>query len=386
MAAPGQSEALPSPSLGKCSGLIFTSKLIDIFLDHYSPLLYPDQADISKCQRSLEVFRDENLYLWVAYHNLCIAIEIACMRRADEMAQRSDFHFRLRDFESEISWAFRGFQKMPKYDEYKAQQENFQLECRFGHRHTAHKSQAHVIPTRALFTPRDRVWRGPDGTPGFSAVGAMRSVVKQFLQVCPALESDYQSGRFHAHVRRAVDVPDDEIRKAEIQHLVRTINWRNEQLNWADNIVQQLQLKRPYEQGVRTWFTQLWEAKHEAYLDRYDEARKALDENEVFGVLEVGSTCHGIVIPWARPQQYVAAAMALSSRDMFEIRVRICQVLELRHELVRRLIPEVMKDPEVQEDSKEFLKMLVKTSMGVHLDSADEDGHESSSRNRAYSV
>jgi hypothetical protein len=361
-ASAGPSESLPSPSLEQCSGLVFTSRLIDILCDEHSPLLQKDKAvDFSKCRRSMEPTLLIRSRVGAAYDDFCRAVEDVCIWRSDKMAKSSNFHFTPADFESEASWADRGFDAMVKYDEKRSQRENYRQECQFGHLYKAHDSKAHLEErpeTWALLGPTDL--SSTIGIPVFSKVNALRSVVTQFFEVCPGIWAKGESGIFRAITRVAMNQPDAEISDENLCTLVRAINWRNEQLNWADNIVQLLQLSLPYEQTVRTWYAQLWETKHQHCSERYRQAQLALTRAKIFEIPEMRSRHEEYGCTWYRTQKYVAAAVALSSTNQWEVSVRICQIVELHDTLVRGLVEDVIREPRVQATAEEFFRQMGK--------------------------
>jgi hypothetical protein len=183
--------------------------------------------------------------------------------------------------------------------------------------------------------------------------------VRDFLEVCPGIITESGAkGDFHKSIRAAMDLPDKNITEEKLHNIVRAINWRDEQLNFANNIVQLLKLKRPYDQAVRTWFAPLWETKHLHCSDRYQQAYKALVRAKIFEVPEVKSVRREYGYEWYRPREYVAASVALSSRDTWEVSVRVCQIVEVYEMMIRDLVEQVTREPGIQAMARAFYEKL----------------------------
>jgi hypothetical protein len=360
---PGGDTRLPSPSLERSSGIIFTTKLIDILCDQHSPFLQGDQdIDFSKCRRSLKPSGRKHPAAVDAYHDFRQAIVDTCIQRSDEMANKLQFHFTPSDFESEAAWTERNAAALVKYDEKRSQRENHEQECRFGHFNKAHNPKARLRPSQENRSSVGHLGErsGALASPTFSPINAVRSIVRDFVEVCPGISSEGTSGYFHKSIRAAVSQPDDGISPEMLCKIVRGINWRSEQLNWADNIVLLLQLKRPYNQEVRTWCSPLWETKHVHCSERYQMAQLHLTRAKIFEDPEMRSLHEDYGYEWHRPRKYVAAAVALSSRDAWEVSVRVCQIVELFDDIIRRLVEELIWEPSVRESAIALFRHLGK--------------------------
>jgi hypothetical protein len=131
--------------------------------------------------------------------------------------------------------------------------------------------------------------------------------------------------------------------------MVRYINWRNDQLDWADHIIQHLGLTLPSSQRIRTWFKTEWAHVHAKIYDRFEECYKAVLDAKVFEDPEPG-----LGPKWMRPQEYVAAALVLTCKGSQDLKSKISQVFEIKEHLIREQVEEVIRAAPVQEAAKTF--------------------------------
>jgi hypothetical protein len=107
--------------------------------------------------------------------------------------------------------------------------------------------------------------------------------------------------------------------------MVRYINWRNDQLDWADNIVRHQRLKLPSGQSIRTWYNPEWESINRNIHGSYEQCRDALQSANIFEDPE-----EGLGPEWLRPHDYVAAALALTCKGPSGLKIKISDIVELK--------------------------------------------------------
>ena len=101
---------------------------------------------------------------------------------------------------------------------------------------------------------------------------AVKSMAQSLLIACPRVDS---GDRFQRGLKIFVNAPNHGT-------MVRFINWRNDQLTWADNNIHYPQLKAPASQSIRTWFGQQWGAENRQHTEAYLRAQDVLNEAKIF--------------------------------------------------------------------------------------------------------
>jgi hypothetical protein len=151
-----------------------------------------------------------------------------------------------------------------------------------------------------------------------------------------------------------LDKPESEITQEELSAMIRYINWREHQLNWADIIVRHLNLKLPSGQRIRTWYEQEWGHMHSNIRGNFYKCRDAVQAANIFPDPEEDLE-EELGPHWLRPQEYVGAALALTCTSADEMQIKIDEIVELKDFLFDDHEEEVYREPLVQGSAKKFM-------------------------------
>jgi hypothetical protein len=330
-----------SKSIGRYCGSIYASTLIQVLSDESSPLLRENQqlhlqgspGSLQSSSNNAPVAKAFNEFAWTVQETLA--------QRIDRTWNMHEFHFSAQNDEWETSWTGRTGLPLVQYGERWAKLESKAPDPKYSETLANQNPRIQLNPGSPESMQASLNTSLRETAPGevfrFRA-SQIKRLANELLKVCPGIGSDGFNSRFRSPLIKFVNKPDDEITPGDLLQMTCYIAWRNDQLTWADKIVNYLGIPQPDNRPIRSW--QRWESPSNALQkdltlkNKMDITYKKLQESKIFD-----APPPGLGPPWTVTHHYLTQALAVAFKKEAEIAERISQIVECK-----RLYAELYSD------------------------------------------